>query len=457
MSAVNSSFIHRFLLFLTAFVASLCVVEGAAWSKEPVPRLFIKYVTTYDGIASGVVFKGISALHIDRFAKELYILDTGNGRVVVLDLHGIPLFSFPLIGIPKTGWNDITVDRLGRIYISGGGEVVVFNYRGKLEGYLKLKDAADGGRVSPKALDTDSEGNVYVAAGLGVLKFDSLGNFKLKVENTTEYHNFKGLTHVDDGYVFLDPGRFKVVFIDEEGTEKLSFGKVSSLMGGFSLPSDMVVDEPHRRIVITDGNRSVVMIFNYDGRALSEFGGTRTFSWPGPVVVDDDGRIYVSDRTSKIRVFEVIEEKVEVAVVEEPVIVAPEPEPEPVLEPEPEPVDEVSKMVKKEQRLLPVYFAYNSWKLTTEAREILFLDTQWIEDHPEAKLNIRGYADPKGSDAYNMKLSERRAKAVMGYFAGKGIDMDKLIVVPIGESGAEGLTDDEKAELRRVDFLVVLE
>ena len=84
-------------------------------------------------------------------------------------------------------------------------------------------------------------------------------------------------------------------------------------------------------------------------------------------------------------------------------------------------------------------------------------DTEWLENHADVSIKIRGYADPKGTDAYNLKLSERRAKAVMGYFAGKGVPMERLIVSPLGESGTADLSAEEMAELRRVDFLVVTE
>lgn len=59
---------------------------------------------------------------------------------------------------------------------------------------------------------------------------------------------------------------------------------------------------------------------------------------------------------------------------------------------------------------------------------------QWLKQNPNQKVMIDGYADKKtGTSSYNMKLSERRAKAVAEALNKKyGIDSSRLIIKAFG-------------------------
>jgi OOP family OmpA-OmpF porin len=68
---------------------------------------------------------------------------------------------------------------------------------------------------------------------------------------------------------------------------------------------------------------------------------------------------------------------------------------------------------------------------------------------------IEGHADSTGPDAYNQKLSERRAKAVMAYLVNTvGIDPSRLTAVGYGESrpAYPNDTPENQAKNRRVEF-----
>lgn len=72
-------------------------------------------------------------------------------------------------------------------------------------------------------------------------------------------------------------------------------------------------------------------------------------------------------------------------------------------------------------------------------------------------LQIDGHTDSVGPDAYNLKLSERRAAAVKDYLIGKGISADKLKVNPKGEAepAVPNSTGENRAKNRRVELKVV--
>ncbi len=58
----------------------------------------------------------------------------------------------------------------------------------------------------------------------------------------------------------------------------------------------------------------------------------------------------------------------------------------------------------------------------------------YAEHAPDAKVVVRGHADPRGTNKYNMKLSERRIKAVKAYLIAGGIPENKIEIEAFGKS-----------------------
>jgi outer membrane protein OmpA-like peptidoglycan-associated protein len=74
----------------------------------------------------------------------------------------------------------------------------------------------------------------------------------------------------------------------------------------------------------------------------------------------------------------------------------------------------------------------------------------------KTQLTIVGYTDNVGTEEYNQRLSERRAKAVNDYLANKGVLIQRLAFVGRGESSprASNATDEGRRLNRRVEILV---
>ena len=78
-----------------------------------------------------------------------------------------------------------------------------------------------------------------------------------------------------------------------------------------------------------------------------------------------------------------------------------------------------------------------------------------FDDYPTMRVVIEGHADSTGPEAYNQKLSERRANAVMAYLVNSvGIDPSRLTAVGYGESrpAYPNDTPENQARNRRVEF-----
>ena len=67
-----------------------------------------------------------------------------------------------------------------------------------------------------------------------------------------------------------------------------------------------------------------------------------------------------------------------------------------------------------------VLFDFDKADLLPQARQTLEKAAQIIRDRAKGEVRIDGYTDAKGSDAYNQKLSERRAEAVKAWFVNQG-------------------------------------
>ena len=59
--------------------------------------------------------------------------------------------------------------------------------------------------------------------------------------------------------------------------------------------------------------------------------------------------------------------------------------------------------------LKPVFFAYDSIVLTDEARGILQKNVEYLKRRPSTKVMVEGHADSRGTNEYNLALTERRA------------------------------------------------
>lgn len=109
-----------------------------------------------------------------------------------------------------------------------------------------------------------------------------------------------------------------------------------------------------------------------------------------------------------------------------------------------------------------VYFDYNEYSLREDAKMVLDQDINVLKKNKDLTLIINGYADSRGSNGYNERLSGQRANMVKNYFILKGISQYRITTVnAYGESRiSNGCKDDvdcseEQHQInRKVDFNV---
>jgi outer membrane protein OmpA-like peptidoglycan-associated protein len=75
---------------------------------------------------------------------------------------------------------------------------------------------------------------------------------------------------------------------------------------------------------------------------------------------------------------------------------------------------------------LVLYFAFDDYELTEEARAQIDAQLQVIQAHAPCEIYVLGHTDQTGDDSYNMRLSTYRAIEVSKYLWAKGIDGDRI-------------------------------
>lgn len=81
---------------------------------------------------------------------------------------------------------------------------------------------------------------------------------------------------------------------------------------------------------------------------------------------------------------------------------------------------------------------------------------KFMREYPKSQVVIKGYTDDRGSEAYNLQLSERRAKAVGVLLADNGISANRVTARGLGEASpvADNATAQGRAQNRRVEAVV---
>lgn len=104
-----------------------------------------------------------------------------------------------------------------------------------------------------------------------------------------------------------------------------------------------------------------------------------------------------------------------------------------------------------------VNFEFDSDRLTPESTAILDQAVSVLKQRPNAAVEVQGHTDARGTDAYNLKLSERRARAVQDYLVRGGVQAGVLSARGYGEAEpvASNDTEEGRAQNRRVDLKFV--
>lgn len=110
--------------------------------------------------------------------------------------------------------------------------------------------------------------------------------------------------------------------------------------------------------------------------------------------------------------------------------------------------------------LKEIFFEFNKSNITQEGAFELDKLVQVMKNNDQMVIMVKSHTDNRGSDAYNMNLSDRRAKSTVQYVISKGIDKSRISGKGYGESEPkvdckENCTEEDHAKNRRSEFLII--
>jgi peptidoglycan-associated lipoprotein len=80
-----------------------------------------------------------------------------------------------------------------------------------------------------------------------------------------------------------------------------------------------------------------------------------------------------------------------------------------------------------------VFFGFDRFDLSPEARDILEKQSEWLRRFPDITVTVAGHTDERGTREYNLALGERRANSVKSYLVALGVEANRIRTVSYGK------------------------
>ena len=124
-------------------------------------------------------------------------------------------------------------------------------------------------------------------------------------------------------------------------------------------------------------------------------------------------------------------------------------------------LDPIEQLIVGDKILLnPIYFPFDKHNITAQAAEELDKLVAIMTKYPELIIEASSHTDFRGNDAYNLDLSDRRAKSTRQYVISKGIAAERLTAVGKGETTPKvacgtNCSEEEHQQNRRSEFTII--
>ena len=111
--------------------------------------------------------------------------------------------------------------------------------------------------------------------------------------------------------------------------------------------------------------------------------------------------------------------------------------------------------------LNPIYFDYNKWNIRKDAKIELDKIVKVMEEDINIVIELGSHTDSRGSDTYNLSLSDKRLKSSAQYIINEGIEKSRIVGKGYGEENLinkcdDGVkcSDEEHGVNRRTEFMI---
>jgi outer membrane protein OmpA-like peptidoglycan-associated protein len=113
-------------------------------------------------------------------------------------------------------------------------------------------------------------------------------------------------------------------------------------------------------------------------------------------------------------------------------------------------------------QLKNIYYDLNKFFIRADAARELDHVLAILKEYPQMSIELRSHTDARSNDAYNLRLSENRARAAMDYLVSRGVKADRLVAHGYGETEiingcVDGVncSENEHQQNRRTEFKIL--
>lgn len=241
---------------------------------------------------------------------KVYVADTDNNRIQVLNSGGTPLLQW-------TGFNGpegIAVDSSGNVYVADtdNHRVVVVDSSGAVLHVLDGHDAGSDNFQYPSSIAVTPDGttlyiadtynhcvHIYTLAEGTYGHAETIGDYELPGTLNEQFNNPYGVDVGPDGSVYVaDTSNRRIQKFDADGDFVWARGEYGGGNGQFWDPAGVTVDS-EGNVWVADTGNSRIQKFTSSGDFIMTFGtggsGDYRFSYPDDLAITSDGTILVAD------------------------------------------------------------------------------------------------------------------------------------------------------------------
>ena len=130
-----------------------------------------------------------------------------------------------------------------------------------------------------------------------------------------------------------------------------------------------------------------------------------------------------------------------------------------------EPIENNHFITVRDQVMLnipPIYFDLAKATIKKTSEQELQMVVDLMNRYPKIIVQIRAHSDSRGNDSYNLRLSDRRAKATVNWILDKGIAKNRIFGIGFGEedlvnecSNGVQCSEEKHLENRRTEFVIL--
>jgi len=115
----------------------------------------------------------------------------------------------------------------------------------------------------------------------------------------------------------------------------------------------------------------------------------------------------------------------------------------------------------KEIVLENIFYDYDQWAIRDDAKPSLNDLAKILKTNPAIRIQLASHTDCRGTEEYNLELSQKRAQAAIDYMMSLGIPERRLVAQGFGESvpevkcDCEQCSEEQHQKNRRTTFKII--